>query len=58
MNIVDQGFPRTFAHFNHTINGKMTWQITSNMSRVDISHAEKFVSLCFGKCLEIARGGI
>ena len=52
------GFPDTFSHFNHTINGKMTWQITHNASRVQIQHAEKFASLCFGRFIQIACGGV
>ena len=55
INDTGHGFPSTFTHFNHTINGKMTWQITHNASRVPIQHAEKFVSLCFGRFIEIAR---
>ena len=56
INDASLGFPGTFWHFNHTINGKMTWQITHNASRVQFEHAEKFVNLCFGRFIKIARG--
>ena len=55
INDTAHGFPSTFTHFNHTINDKMTWQITHNASRVQFQHAEKFVSLCFGRFIDIAR---
>ena len=54
VNDVNHGFAGTFSHFNHTINGKMTWQIVSDMSRVNNSHAEEFANLCFGRFSEIA----
>ena len=56
INDASLGFPGTFWHFNHTINGKMTWQITHNASRVQFEHAEMFVNLCFGRFIKIARG--
>ena len=47
-----------FVHHNHTINGKMSRQITHDASRVEIHDAEKFASLCFGRFIEIARGPV
>ncbi|CAB3979895.1 Hypothetical predicted protein [Paramuricea clavata] len=47
----------TFYHFNHTINGKMTWQIASNIA-VDGNHVEKFANLCFYRISELALGVI
>ena len=41
--------------FNHTVNGKMCWQIIHDESRVEYHHAKKFASLCFGRFIEIAR---
>ena len=55
INDTGHGYPGTFVHYNHTINGKMTWQITHNASRVQIQHAERFVTLCFGRFIDIAR---
>ena len=55
INDASLGFPGTFWHFNHTINGKMTWQITHNASRVNTQHAEMFAKLCFGRFNKIAR---
>ncbi|CAB3979897.1 Hypothetical predicted protein [Paramuricea clavata] len=45
----------TFFHFNYTINGKMTWQIVSNIT-VDSNHVEKFANLCFNRFSEMALG--
>jgi hypothetical protein len=45
----------TFFHFNYTINGKMTWQIASNVT-VDSNHAEKFSNLCFNRFSQMALG--
>ena len=58
INDVGHGDPGTFVHYNHTINGKMTWQITHNASRVQVQHAEKFVNLCFGRFIDIAHGRV
>ena len=54
----NQGFPLTFVHSNHTINGRMSWQIVHDSSRVENHHAQKFASLCFGRFVNIARGNI
>ena len=51
-------FPLTFTHFNHTINGKMSWQIVHDTSRVEVHHAEKFASLCFSRFSEIAHSRV
>ncbi|CAB4011881.1 Hypothetical predicted protein [Paramuricea clavata] len=56
VNSLNHGFAETFLHLNHTINGKMSWSIVSDVSRVESRHAEKFASLCFGRFIEIARG--
>jgi hypothetical protein len=45
----------TFFHSNYTINGKMTWQIASNIT-VDSNHAEKFSNLCFNRFSQMALG--
>ena len=34
VNSVTHGIPNTFVHFNHTVNGKMCWQIIHDESRV------------------------
>ncbi len=47
----------TFVHFNYTINGKMTWQIASNLT-VDSKNAEKFANLCFSKLSETSLDGL
>jgi hypothetical protein len=46
ISAVNHGSLYTFFHFIHTINGKMTWQITTN-DAVHTKHAEKFANLCF-----------
>ena len=56
VNVVSHGFPVTFSHHNHTINGKMGWQISYDASRVKFHHAEKFAKLCFDRFIEIAGG--
>ena len=56
--VCNHGGLTTFSHHNHTINGKMSWQITHDASRVKIQHAEMFASLCFGRFIEIARGRV
>lgn len=58
VQVANHGFPLTFSHANHTINGKMSWQITHDASRVEKDHAQKFAGLCFGKFAEIARGNV
>ena len=58
INDTGHGFPGTFVHYNHTINGKMTWHITHNASRVQVQHAEKFVNLCFRRFIDIAHGRV
>jgi hypothetical protein len=45
----------TFFHFIYTINGKMTWQIASNIT-VDSNHVEKFANLCFNRFSQMALG--
>ncbi len=55
---ITYGFPGTFHHHNHTINGKMTWSVTSGTSMVESHHAEKFACLCFGRFIEIACGHV
>ena len=47
----------TFCHFNYTINGKMIWQIASNVT-VDSYHAEKFANLCFSRLNEMSVPGL
>ena len=54
VNGVAHGVPNTFLHFIHTINGKMSWSIVSDVSTVESDHAEKFASLCFDRFVEIA----
>ena len=44
----------SFSHFNYTINGKMIWQIVSNLT-VHSEHAETFASHCYDKLIEICR---
>jgi hypothetical protein len=46
INPLIHGTAYTFLHFIHTINGKMTWQITTN-DAVHTKHGEKFANLCF-----------
>ena len=46
INALNHGSAYTFCHFIHTINGKMTWQITTT-DEVHTKHADKFASLCF-----------
>ncbi|CAB3992438.1 Hypothetical predicted protein [Paramuricea clavata] len=46
INSLGHGLVYTFCHFIHTVNGKMTWQITST-DAVHTKHAEKFADLCF-----------
>ena len=58
VNNVNHGFPDIFSHFNHTINGKMSWSIVSDVSTVESDHAETFASLCFERFIEIADGRI
>lgn len=58
VNVVGHGYPVTFSHHNHTINGKMGWQISYDASRVQIQHAERFANLCFGRFIEIAAGRV
>ncbi len=58
INAVCHGFPGTFVHHNHTINGKMTWSITSCTSIVESHHAEKFACLCFDRFIDIACGHV
>ena len=58
VNNVDHGFPGIFSHFNHTINGKMTWSIVSDVSTVKSDHAETFASRCFDKFIEITDGRV
>ena len=53
INVLCHGFPATFVHLNHTINGKMTWQISYDASRIQAQHAEKFASLCFNRFINI-----
>ena len=53
INALCHGFPATFVHLNHTINGKMTWQISYDASRIQAQHAEKFASLCFNRFINI-----
>ncbi|XP_028412154.1 uncharacterized protein LOC114534878 [Dendronephthya gigantea] len=48
------GFNCTFSHFNYTINGKMTWQIASNLT-VRTEHAETFANHCHDKLIEVTR---
>ncbi len=52
INNLVHSFNCTFHHFNYTINGKMTWQIASNVA-VDSNHAEKFANVCFSRLSEI-----
>ena len=56
INNLNHGLAETFAHYNHTINGKMTWEITYNASKIQSHHAEKFVNLCFTRFINIAYG--
>ncbi len=58
LNVIFRGFTGTFLHHNHTINGKMTWSITSDTSMVESHHAEKFACLCFDRFIEIACGHV
>lgn len=58
INVCNHGLTSIFSHHNHTINGKMSWQITHDASRVEIQHAETFANLCFGRFIEIARGHV
>ena len=46
INALIHGTAYTFFHFIHTINGKMTWQITTN-DAVHTKHVKKFANLCF-----------
>ena len=58
VNSLAHGLPNTFLHFIHTINGKMTWSIVSDVSKVENHHAEKFATLCFDRFIEIAGGRV
>ena len=58
VNCLNHDAPHTFIHFNHTVDGKMCWQITHDVSRVETRHAEQFASLCFARFIEIARGRV
>ena len=58
IQVANHGFPLIFSHSNHTINGKMSWQITHDASRVENDHARKFADLCFGNFEQIARGNV
>ncbi|XP_028416609.1 uncharacterized protein LOC114540684 [Dendronephthya gigantea] len=42
----------TFSHYIYTINGKMTWEIVSNVT-VDDEHAEIFANHCYDKLTEL-----
>jgi hypothetical protein len=55
INNLDHSMNCTIFHFNYTINGKMTWQIASNVT-VDSNHAEKFSNLCFNRFSQMALG--
>ena len=58
VNTFTHGFPSIFSHFNHTINGKMSWSIVSDVSTVESDHAETFSSLCYHRFIEIAGGRV
>ncbi|XP_028408603.1 uncharacterized protein LOC114531116 [Dendronephthya gigantea] len=58
INSLFHGIPNTFNHYNHTVNGRMTWQIMYDGSRVKTSDAVKFANCCFGRFLEIASGKV
>ena len=49
------GLATTFGHFNATVNGKMSWVISYDPSRVKQAEAKKFSSLCFKYFLEMGR---
>ena len=49
------GLAITFGHFNLTVNGKMSWVILYDSSRVREAEAKKFSSLCFKHFLAIDR---
>lgn len=50
------GLPGIFDHFNVTVNGKMSWAILYDISRVNREQGEKFANLCFNYFVEIALG--
>ena len=54
-NFPIHGLATTFGHFNATVNGKMSWVILYDSSRVKEVEAKKFSSLCFKYFLEIDR---
>ena len=54
-NFPIHGLATTFGHFNATVNGKMSWVILYDSSRVKEADARKFSSLCFKYFLEIDR---
>ena len=58
INNLFHGFPNTFNHYNYTINGRMTWQIIHDASRVETSHAVKFANCCFDRFVKIASGKV
>ena len=58
INTVNHGFPGIFSHVNHTINGKMSWSIVSDVSTVKSDHAETFANLCFDRFIAIAGGRV
>ena len=49
------GLATTFGHFIARVNGKMSWVILYDPSRVKQAEAKKFSSLCFKYFLEIDR---
>ncbi|XP_028408388.1 uncharacterized protein LOC114530930 [Dendronephthya gigantea] len=54
VNSLTHGFPHTFNHYNHTINGRMIWQIIYDASIVETHHAKEFANRCFSRFLEMA----
>ncbi|XP_028412120.1 uncharacterized protein LOC114534847 [Dendronephthya gigantea] len=54
INNLVHGSNCTFSHFIHTINGKMTWQIASNLT-VYSEHADAFANRCYDKLIEVSR---
>ena len=55
-NALVHGLPFSFAHFNTTVNGKMSWVIKYDPSRViNGSQAQRFANLCFDYLIQICQ---
>lgn len=53
-NSLCHGFAGAFSHFNTTVNGKMSWVILYDPSKVNGKQAEEFSNLCFSYFVKLA----